>query len=109
MLIVITIKVLPQHDGDGINSALLHWAFNHLGLEMETIWALESRIESRAYFEFGWTTVDVINIDLAKWAKEERRGIYQKEELDSDIFETGNQYFFLQWIWKTIILALRTC
>ena len=77
MLIVITIKVLPQHDGDGINSALLHWAFNHLGLEMETIWALERRIESRAYFEFGWTTVDVINIDLAKWAKEERRGIYQ--------------------------------
>jgi hypothetical protein len=77
MFLVITIKVLPQHDGDDVDCAMLHWAFNHLGLEMETIWALERRIESRAYFEFGWKTVDVINIDLAKWAKEDPGGVYQ--------------------------------
>jgi hypothetical protein len=74
---VITIKVLPQHNGVGIDSAMLHWAFNNLGLEMETIWALEQRMESRAYLEFGWKTVDVINIDLTKWAKEEQGGLYQ--------------------------------
>ena len=77
ILIVITIKVLPQHDGEGIDSVMLHWAFTHFGLELETIWALGRGLGTRAYSEFGWKTVDVINIDLAKWAKEEHGDIYR--------------------------------
>jgi hypothetical protein len=35
--------------------------------------------KSRAYSEFGWKTVDIIGVDLAKWDKDERGGAYQVE------------------------------
>ena len=59
--------VLPEWQGRGIGSAIIHWALEHLRLDSIPVFLNAQPDGYALYKRLGWKDVENIDVDLSRW------------------------------------------